>query len=1260
MNQIIVSVVCVLTYLLQAAITSASVRVISIRPDEPHSECPENLHQHCYTFNQLIDCNQLYHKPRNCSFLFGSNTETAFLPGVYTYSSESSHENTIFSISHAENIAFYAANASIGAVIRCKSNFALAFKDIVNLTIFGLKFEKCGAYGDNERFTILISRSGKVRVSNVTIANGKQVGLMLINVTSAILTNLNLIKNLVNIYILTEDGNGRSIFDPRPNVNITLSNSFLVSRLDKEQLMLLQTSFKVVIYLTNVTMEGGGLRVRIESPSYSSIVVKRLSANNTSDDIYFQRSWGTWSFGRHQTPVMFSYCNFTNNKLVIENNGNRVKNSPSDNEKSMIVVSNVQIQGSHHPIELINIKMVLHNTRIENNFGKFQLILQAVVLQVQGLNVFQQNYGGFQLVPHDDDGNIDNGCTLSINSGSKVIIKDNIITDQDVGSVLYARNSGINVDDNTTIVLDGNIGVVSGGITLINSTISIEGKSEAIFSRNIGTTGGAIAFFSHSELRLFDTSVHMYFIENHANKFGGAIFVNDNDYIIRTRFRTFYSEFVKVHTNRPPSLTFTNNTAQLSGTALYGGWIDALDAPAFLALKHLHNSAKDLSLVSSDATRICSCIASVPRCESEFSHVSLSTVPGQTYTIQLVAVGQRFGTVVSTVQGQFTTNLKQTEEVGELAQKEYVQDLETTCTDVTLTVKSLKSLEQLVLNPVNYNSFATTILKIALNNSRLVDKNVHSELFFKDLKITFNLKECPWGFYLNKTLKQCSCEHALQTLGIYCDLEEYKVLRPTPRWIGTTYKHTFPFNKSGFLIHQHCPFDYCKVTDIPISLNLGNLDDQCALDHSGILCGSCQENLSHVLGTSQCLKCSKPWIALIIPLVAIAGFILVAVLIFLNLTVSVGTLNGLIFYANILRANHAVFIPPNISNSFLSTFIAWLNLDLGIETCFYDGFDAYAKTWFQFLFPLYIWLLVAAIIIASHYSTIASRLSGNNAVQVLATLFLLSYGKLLRTIITIFTSTELVYPDGYRRRVWLYDGNIDYFKRKHIALCVAGLITLIFISAPYTTVLLCIQWLQKYSSCKMFFLVRKLHPLIDAYTGPYKSKHRYWTGFLLLVRVCLFLIFSLNPYDDPTPVNILATFVTSLSLLTYLSLIKGVYKRHGLNVLENVFLLNLGILSATVGLYRNNTDNTVSKISYASTGSAFLIFVLVIFYHLFIKFTTYRRVKTLGAAIVGKLRKLKKVDNEDIQELEVALCNPKPDTVTYSVVRLSEHLVQAD
>ena len=84
-------------------------------------------------------------------------------------------------------------------------------------------------------------------------------------------------------------------------------------------------------------------------------------------------------------------------------------------------------------------------------------------------------------------------------------------------------------------------------------------------------------------------------------------------------------------------------------------------------------------------------------------------------------------------------------------------------------------------------------------------------------------------------------------------------------------------------------------------------------------------------------------------------------LIICNLTVSIGTINGHIFYANIVWVNHTNFFKiPNIFGvrvflfqQVLAVFIALLNLDLGIETCFVNGMDAYIRTWLQYVLPLY-------------------------------------------------------------------------------------------------------------------------------------------------------------------------------------------------------------------------------------------------------------------------------------------------------------------
>ena len=337
-------------------------------------------------------------------------------------------------------------------------------------------------------------------------------------------------------------------------------------------------------------------------------------------------------------------------------------------------------------------------------------------------------------------------------------------------------------------------------------------------------------------------------------------------------------------------------------------------------------------------------------------------------------------------------------------------------------------------------------------------------------------------------------------------------------------------------------------------------------------------------------------------------------LIVLNLTVSVGTINGLIFYANIVRANHAIFFLPNTANSFLSWFIAWINLDLGIETCFYNGLNAYVKTWLQFAFPLYIWFLVITIIVLSHYYTLAARLSGRNAVPVLATLFLLSYAKLLRIIIIVFQSTEFEYPDNSLRKVWLYDGNVDYLKGKYIPLFIAALL-LLLISLPYTAILIFIQHLQQRSSYRVLFWVKKLKPLFDAYTGPYKDRHRYWTGLLLLVRIVLFLIFSMN-IRGSADVNLLATIVTVLLLFLYLALVGGVYKTWHLNIIDYSFFLNLGILASATTIARWGQKAVV----YTSVSIAFVLFIFIVAFHTLTKLKSSQICKCISVNFSRKVK----------------------------------------
>ena len=361
------------------------------------------------------------------------------------------------------------------------------------------------------------------------------------------------------------------------------------------------------------------------------------------------------------------------------------------------------------------------------------------------------------------------------------------------------------------------------------------------------------------------------------------------------------------------------------------------------------------------------------------------------------------------------------------------------------------------------------------------------------------------------------------------------------------------------MIHDNCPYDYCQVKNNTLSFKLELPDDQCAFNRSGILCGACQENFSQVLGTSRCKKCSNTYLIAVIPSIILAGFLLVWFLMVFNLTISAGTINGLIFYANIIRISRNVFFPPEISSSFLSVFIAWLNLDLGIETCFYNGLDACAKTWLQLVFPLYVWLTVCLIVVASCYSVSISKIIPKNSLHVLATLFLLSYTKILQVITSVFSSTVLQYSDDLSIRVWFYDGNIEFLAGKHIPLFVVCLLLLTLLIIPFTLSLISIQGLQMISKFRLTYWIHSLIPFFDIYSKPYKLKHRYWTGMLLLIRLIVVVTVSFNVNNNPT-VNLIAVAVTTFVLLAYASYM-GVYKNWLHNALEIALLFNLGMLS---------------------------------------------------------------------------------------------------
>ena len=90
-----------------------------------------------------------------------------------------------------------------------------------------------------------------------------------------------------------------------------------------------------------------------------------------------------------------------------------------------------------------------------------------------------------------------------------------------------------------------------------------------------------------------------------------------------------------------------------------------------------------------------------------------------------------------------------------------------------------------------------------------------------------------------------------------------------------------------------------------------------------LLCGQCKQGYSLAEGTLHCIQCPKHWPASVVAniLEAIVGdILLVLFFLILNLTVALGTVNGIIFYANVVYVNRNLFLPfPN--TNFFTFFI---------------------------------------------------------------------------------------------------------------------------------------------------------------------------------------------------------------------------------------------------------------------------------------------------------------------------------------------------
>ena len=422
-------------------------------------------------------------------------------------------------------------------------------------------------------------------------------------------------------------------------------------------------------------------------------------------------------------------------------------------------------------------------------------------------------------------------------------------------------SNGRNIIFNCYSVLLNNVTIansLSTGLTLKGSVVTV--NNSLILRNNTGVSGGGIAITDKQCYIKVLPQASFQFINNHATYKGGAIF-SANDYPF---------QYANPGNSKPIiPIAFWNNTAGTSGDDNYGFIIYDFQVSFSYANTHIRTST--------NPAKMCFCYLGNSSC--------LNTSP-----VQDIFPGQKLKYNVAL----FGYNASQTS---------------FSLTDGVVVIK----VDDVKVSAYNFSSAHCSTIEFSPNQTTTTRHNIklsaQSKYPSNYLFTHFTIHECPIGFSIDSSQGVCTCSQSVSRENVTCDIVSFNITHNGLLWIGTNDTST-PFNANktnpnACIINEDCLL-YCSPN--PVTFKMNDTDPQCVDDRGQVMCGSCRDGYSLLMGSNKCGHCDNDYMIIAwIALFAVMGILLVVVLIALNLTVSVGTLNSLLFYANIVKLYGPVF-----------------------------------------------------------------------------------------------------------------------------------------------------------------------------------------------------------------------------------------------------------------------------------------------------------------------------------------------------------------
>ena len=781
------------------------------------------------------------------------------------------------------------------------------------------------------------------------------------------------------------------------------------------------------------------------------------------------------------------------------------------------------------------VSVVIHNPPQNKDFNvtvTFSIVnFSANIIETRGACLYANTYsnkdsGLKPLIIVLEDvtaySNTQDGSSTSI-SKAGMFAMDNIKALHITGSNShYYHNSGsvFEVID-TNIILDGNM----------------------LFERNRGERGAAFKLYGSSTFHL-NNGLRATFINNIAHTKGGAIYAQDNIYKTKKQCTFQMSFLFQNMTGLNISMIFINNTAGLSGssifsTNLYNCYMNGLYYTGHQNKKHYYdtifhfNSLKLNPLnISTLSNSHCICSKDLTKCVNDsnnevvFPNI-ISVYPGQTLHIPMAAKDVVDNNVYSTV----SLALPRT---SDYSGKLPLSSLPSWYISPHDENQVLLESHQCTL--VNFTLYKRDSNLKRINDTVLVISSPDDSSL---IKIKLNLLDCPLGFELNTYTSTCQCSPVINKLGMAGDYQptclvvshnsylQYPlatITRPdSAAWAGlmniTNGTNQTTVFGVALTCHESCNLnqDYTKflINDSDVLIAdpnnyLVNHLPLCPPTKTGPLCSSCTTvngiKYSVVFGSYECKQCNNWWLLTLI-LYAIAGPLLIYLLYTLKLTLTTGTLNGIIFFAQTIGIVKTKFLLSHKAISLMYSsahvFLSMLSFNLAFPLCFYNGMTELWKFSLSLLFPLYLLTIVVVLIILSRYSLRLSNRIAHSSVQVLVTVVHLSFISMFTGMSNIVIPINIYTNDTSNPilKVWYRDGTVEYGKGGHLILIIFILLVVGPVMLSYMTILVAGRPLMRVDKLREY-----IRPVYEAIHAPYKHNKEFFFTTRLLLLVFLYTL----------------------------------------------------------------------------------------------------------------------------------------------------------